>query len=252
MNSAKWSAAIFFVAANLTAPLWAAQQDKAVQGTPAADPAMTAAPRIVEEMLAKSSTDSAFMDAEQVKAVADQMRFAEYRIQDLLSDLRTEKWKMSDAARSSFGETIKALQTQMESLKAARTHLAERPDSMYAGFETYATVGTILPRLEGVAQTVGQADNASFGAQFSEAGNRLFDLQQKLGPYLGFLLRNQDSILLALENNLASCQNDLGHAMRGQTERPKWMKNSAPVRARRTKTKVPVKESKRKEDPPKP
>ena len=222
-------------------------------GATTEQPAETKSQGIVEEILAKSSSDTGYMDAEEVKATTDKMRFAEYRIQDLLSDVHPEKWKkMTDESRQSFAATVAALQTQMAALKVARTQLAERPGSMYAGFQTYVTIGTILPRLEGIATTISQADNSSFGAQFSEAGNRLFDLQQKLGPYLSFLLKNQDSIMLALQNNLATCQNDLGHAMRGQAERPKWMRNSAPVRAHRTTTKSSKKSPQQKEEPPKP
>jgi hypothetical protein len=242
--------AVFCIAWIMMAVICPAQQPTPTM--PAEHPASGATPGIVEEILAKSSGDAGYMEAEQVKAAADQMRFAEYRIQDLLSDVHPEKWKMPEESKTSFGATVSAVRTQLDALKSYRTDLADRPDSIYAGFETYLTIGTILPRLEGIARTISEADNASFGAQFSEAGNRLFDLQQKLGPYLSFLLRNQDSILLALENNLASCQNDLGHAMHGQTERPKWMKNSAPVRAHRTKSKASSTDSNQKNEPPKP
>ena len=185
---------------------------------------------IVEEMLAKSSNEPGYLDPRQVKEAVDQIRFAEYRIQDLLTDLKPERWKMSEEARNSFGQTIAALKTQLDALKAWRTQFSERPASIYAGYETYATIGTILPRLEGVAQTVTQADSAGFGAQFSQASGRLFDMQQAIGPYIGFLLQSHDSIQQALESNLASCQDDLGRAMRGQSERPQRMKNSPAIR----------------------
>jgi len=73
-----------------------------------------------------------------------------------------------------------------------------------------------------------QHENASLGAQFSQAGNQLFDLQQSLQPYLTFLLRNQDQILLATQTNLAACQNELGYAMRTRVEPAKPMKNVNP------------------------
>ena len=188
-------------------------------------------------MLARSSSQPGYMDAQQVKALLDQTRFAEYRLNDLLTDVHPERWKMSDDARNSFNQTLRTMRSQFKDLAGWREQFAARPESTYAGFETYATIGGILPRLEGVAQTISQADNASYGAQFSQVADRLFDLQQKLAPYLGFLLNNQDSITQALENNLAGCQTQLTHAMRGQSERPKWMRNSAPVRARRTRVK---------------
>ena len=249
MRSPSRLSVVILAAGILCLPVIVAGQDQS--GATQGQSSDSKSPGIVEEILAKSSSDTGYMDAEEVKATADKMRFVEYRIQDLLSDLHPEKWsKMTDESRQSFAATIAALRTQMDALKESRTQLAGRPDSMYWGFQTYVTIGTILPRLEGIAKTISQADNASFGAQFSEAGNRLFDLQQKLGPYLTLLLKNQDSIMLALENNLATCQNDLGHAMHGQTERPKLMKNSAPVRAHRTTTKSSQKPEKT--EPPKP
>jgi hypothetical protein len=193
-------------------------------------------PGIVAGMLAKSQQPG-YMDPAQVKALLNQMRFTEYRINDLMTDLHPDRWKMSETARDSFLQTIDTMRSQMEVLKGWRADFAERPDSMGAGFQTYATIGAILPRLEGVARTIGQADNPSFGAQFDEAAGKLFDLQQKLAPYIGFLLQNQDSIVQALESNLASCQTDLGYAMKGKSQHPKWMRNSAPVRARRTRVK---------------
>lgn len=241
----KWprlSLGLVFLIAGMSVSGLAGQQQTAP--APAEAPAaeqVHSSPGIVEGMLAKSSSQSGYLDAQQVKALTDQMRFADYRISDLLTDVHPERWKMSGTARGSFGQTLETLRGQMEALKSWRTQFAARPASMYAAYETYATMGAVLPRLEGVGRTVSQADNASFGAQFSQAADRLFDLQQKLGAYLGFLLHNQDTIQRALENNLASCQNDLGHAMHGQTERYKWKRNSAPVRARRTTSQPPAK-----------
>jgi hypothetical protein len=233
------------LAAGLAAPAIVWSQEKPSSSPPPASAPAAArtaeqaapSPGIVEGMLAQSSSQPGYMDAQQVKALLDQARFAEYRLNDLLADVHPERWKISDAARDSFNQTLQTMRSQLKDLDGWRAQFAARPESTYAGFETYATIGGILPRLEGVARTISQADNPSYGAQFSQVADRLFDLQQKLAPYLGFLLNNQDSITQALENNLAGCQNQLGHAMRGQSERPKWIRNSAPVRARRTRVK---------------
>ncbi len=228
------------LAAGLSSPGMLAQEKNP---TPAPEqitrpvvPTPVQSPGIIAGMLAKSSQPG-YMAPDQVKALLDQERFAEFRISDLMTDLHPDRWKMSDTARKSFGQTVSTMRSQMDALKGWRTQFVERPEGMGAAFQTYATIGAILPRLEGVARTVSQLDNASFGAQFYQAADRLFDVQQKLAPYIGFLLQNQDSVVFALENNLAGCQNDLGHALRGQGEHPKWMKNSAPVRARRTPVK---------------
>ena len=193
-------------------------------------------PGIVAGMLAKSTVPG-YMSPDDVKAILDQERLLEYRINDLMTDLRPNRWKMPETARASFNQTIATMKSQMEILKGWRTAFAERPDSMSAGFRVYTTMGAILPRLDGVARTISQVDSPSFGAQFDEAAGKLFDMQQKLAPYIAFLLQNQDSIVQAMEGNLATCQTDLGHALKGQGVRPKWMRNSAPTRARRTRVK---------------
>ncbi len=236
----KWLCRVLlaFLTAGLLSGVASAQQANPTpeQITIPAVPKPVQSPGIVAGMLAKSA-ESGYMAPERVKALLDQERFAEFRINDLMTDLHPDRWKMSETARNSFNQTLATMRSQMEVLKGWRAQFVERPESMGAAFQTYATIGAILPRLEGVARTVSQADNPSFGAQFDQAADRLFDLQQKLAPYIGFLLQNQDSIVMALEGNLAGCQTDLGHALKGQGELPKWMKNSAPVRARRTRVK---------------
>ncbi len=229
-----------FLLPGLLCPPAHAQQDNTVPAPEQiripAVPQPVQSPGIVAGMLAKSS-ESGYMEPDQVKALLDQERFVEFRINDLMTDLHPDRLKMSDTARISFSQTVATMRSQMEVLKGWRKEFLARPESMGAGFRVYATIGAILPRLEGVARTISQVDNPSFGAQFDDAAGRLFDVQQKLAPYIGFLLQNHDSILQALEGNLAGCQTDLGHALKGQGERPKWMKNSAPARARRTRVK---------------
>ena len=54
--------------------------------------------------------------------------------------------------------------------------------------------------------------------------------------HLAALLHNQDDVLLATENNLAACQNQLSFAMRGKTAPAKPMKNVLPeFKGRRVK-----------------
>jgi hypothetical protein len=97
---------------------------------------------------------------------------------------------------------------------------------MYFGFQTYAAMNAALPRLDGVARAASQFENPSLGAQYSQAGNQLFDLQQALQPYVAYLLRNPDQSLYVSQTNLAGCQNELGIALRGQGEPAKPLKNT--------------------------
>ena len=177
--------------------------------------------------------------AAQVKELSRKLWLAEFRINDLLTEVHPERWKLSEVARGSFNQTLAALRQQITALDGWRVQLEERPDSIYLGFMTYAAINAALPRLDAVTRSITQRENASLGAQFSQAGNQLFDLQQALQPHLAALLHNQDEILLATQNNVAACQNQLSLAMRGKTAPAKPMKNVLPEfkgwRVRRSK-----------------
>ncbi|MGH6630411.1 MAG: hypothetical protein ACREB3_11830 [Burkholderiales bacterium] len=168
------------------------------------------------------------MTAAEVKELTHKIWLAEFRINDLLTEVRPERWKLPEVARNSFNQTLATLREQLTALDGWRAQLGERPDSIYLGFTTYAAINAVLPRLDAVTRSITQRENASLGAQFSQAGNQLFDLQQKLQPYLAYLLHNQDEGLLATQNNLAACQTQLSSAMRGKTAPAKPMKNILP------------------------
>jgi len=172
---------------------------------------------------------AAYMEPAQVKALLHKIWLTEYRIGDLLAQVRSERWKMPDTARKSFDETLENLHKALASEEEWRAQFDARPDSLYLGFQTYVGVNAVLPRLDGVARSVSQFENASFGAQYSQAANQLFDLQQSLQPHLAFLLKNQDGLLLAAQTNLASCQNELGFALHNKEGRATPIKNIAPV-----------------------
>jgi hypothetical protein len=167
-----------------------------------------------------------FMDPAQVKALAHKIWMAEFRINDLLTQLRPDRWKVSNITRNSFSQTLENLHRALEGLEEWRAQFEKRPDSMYFGFQTYAAMNAALPRLEGVAGTANQFENSSLGAQYSQASNQLFDLQQALQPYLAYLLRNSDQLFYVTQTNLAGCQNELGNALRGQGGRATPLKNT--------------------------
>jgi hypothetical protein len=156
------------------------------------------------------------MEPAQVKALAHKIWSAEYRINDLLTQVHPEKWKTSNITRNSFNQTLENLHKALEGLEEWRAQFEKRPDSMYFGFQTYAGMNAALPRLDGIARAASQFENPSLGAQYSQAGNQLFDLQQALQPYVAYLLRNPDQSLYVSQTNLAGCQKDLGIALRGQ------------------------------------
>lgn len=175
--------------------------------------------------------------AADVEALLTKVRFSEYRLNDLLTDVHPDRWKLSGATLESFNQTLKTLHAQVQSLGEWRAQFEKRTDSIYLGFQTYAAINSVLPRLNGVARSIGEHETPGYAAQFSRAGDQLFDLQQTIGDYLGSLLRNQDQLLVGFENNLTACQQNLSAAMRGQAKRAKPMKNSRMGRPQRRSSK---------------
>jgi hypothetical protein len=166
------------------------------------------------------------MEPAQVKALAHKIWIAEYRINDLLVQVHPEKWKIAIVTRNSFNQTLENLHGAVEGLEEWRAQFEERPDSMYFGFQTYAAINAALPRLDGIGRAASQFENPSLGAQYSQAGNQLFDLQQALQPYIAYLLRNPDQALYVAQTNLAGCQTQLGNALNGQGGPAKPLKNT--------------------------
>jgi cell division septation protein DedD len=169
-----------------------------------------------------------YMEPEQVKALMHKMWLAQFRLNDLLTQVHPEKWKMPAAVGQSFGQSMESLHQALEVEEAWRSQFEARPDSLYLGFQTYVAISAVLPRVDGVAHSVSLYENASLGAQYSQAANQLFDLQQSIEPHLAYLLKNQDGLLLASQTNLASCQNELNFAEHNKEGRATPMKNIAP------------------------
>jgi len=167
-----------------------------------------------------------FMEPAQVKALAQKIWVAEFRIHDLLKAVHPEKWKVSNIIHNSFNMTLENLNKSLDGLEEWRAQFEKRPDSIYFGFQTYAAINAALPRLDGVRHAVSQFENPSLGAQYSSAGDQLFDLQQALEPYIAYLLRSPDQVLYVAQTNLANCQNELGNALRGQGGAAKPLKNT--------------------------
>ncbi len=171
-----------------------------------------------------------YLEPEQVKALLHKLWLTQYHINDLLEQVHPDQWKkMPEAARKSFGQSLETLHQALNSEEEWRTQFDGRPDSLYLGFQTYVAINSVLPRLDGLSRSVAQYENASFGGQFSQAGNQLFDFQQALQPHLAFLMKNQDGLVLAAQTNLASCQSELGYAEHNKQGRATPMKNIAPV-----------------------
>jgi len=175
---------------------------------------------------APPASASGFMDTVQAKALAHKIWLTEYRINDLLTQVHPEKWKMSNVTRNSFNQTVENLHKALEGLEEWRAQFEKRSDSMYFGFQIYAEMDAALPRLDAVARATSQFENSSLGLQYSQAGNQLFDLQQALQPYLAYLVRSSDQLLYGAQTNLAGCQTKLGQLLKGQGGPAKPLKNT--------------------------
>ena len=175
---------------------------------------------------ATPANEPGYLEPAQLKNLLHEIWMAEYRINDLLAQVHPETWKTSKSTRSSFDQTLQTLHQVLGGLEQWRGQFEGHPNSMYFAFETYAAMTAVLPRLDGVARAISQFQNPSVSGQYSQAGSRLFDLQQTLQPYVAYLLRNPDQALYVAQTNLAGCQNELGRALRGQTEPAKPLKNT--------------------------
>jgi uncharacterized protein (DUF1501 family) len=177
-----------------------------------------------------------YLEPAQVKVLTHKIWLAQYRLNDLLAQVQPEKWKMSPTARQSFDQSLESLRKSVAAEEDWRSQFEARPDSLYLGFQTYMAISAVLPRVDGLAHSVAQYENASFGAQYSQAANQLFDLQQSIEPHLAYLLKNQDNVMLIAQTNLASCQNELNFAEHDKEGHATSMKNIAPVFQGRKRT----------------
>jgi len=176
---------------------------------------------------------SGSLEPAEVKALMHKVRLAEYRVDDLLTQVHPERWKMTAGGRQSFMVGLEALRKTLATQEDWRAQFEARPASLYLGFQTYVAIGAVLPRLQGVADAVSSHVSPGFGAQYSQAANQLFDLQQTLVPHLEYLLKSQDGVIQAIQGNLASCQNELNSAERDKAGHATPMKNIPPEFDRR-------------------
>lgn len=206
------------------------QEPPAPAPSPAPQSETVGTPQLLPPAQVPVAAGPGYMEPAQVQALLHQVWLAMFRTNDLLSDLQPERWKMDEAAGESFNQRLETLRAELDRLEQWRSQFEKRTESMYLGYETYAAMVAVLPRLEGVAQAVARHENSSLAAQYSEVENQFFDSQQAIEPYLRYLLRNQDQLLLANENDLAACQNQLSYAMHAAVAPAKPMKNEHFIR----------------------
>jgi hypothetical protein len=186
------------------------------------------APGQIPASTTASAAPTGYLDPTQLRALTHKIWLAQFHLTDLLSQVQPATWRTGDSTRMSFNQSLDSLRKAISSEESWRNQFDSRPDSLYLGFETYMAIGAVLPRVDGVAKGVAHYENASFGGQFTQAANQLFDLQQVLAPHLEYLLKNQDNGMLVIQNNLASCQRELSYAEHGKEGHATPMKNIVP------------------------
>lgn len=224
-------------AARAAAPGQSAAQKQA-PASPTPETQQVAAPNTSQTSARVDTAGAGGIDPAEVKALAHKIWLAEYRVNDLLSAARPERWKMSDAARDSFQKSRATLQDGLRTLEDWRSQFEKRTDRMYLGYETYGAITTVLPSLDSVGRSISEYENPSFGAQYGQAAKQLWELQRSLGAFLGLLLRNQDQVLQALENNIAGCQTTLTYAMRPKVSPAKALGNAPAIRPERRRSRA--------------
>ena len=64
-----------------------------------------------------------FMESQQVRDLLQRVYLTDFRINDLFSEVRPEKWNMPETSRNSFAQSFTALRSQMEALEGWRSQL---------------------------------------------------------------------------------------------------------------------------------
>jgi hypothetical protein len=83
---------------------------------------------------------SGYLEPAQVKVLTHKIWLAQYRLNDLLTQVHPEKWKMPAAVRQSFGQSLDSLHKAMAAEEDWRSQFEARPDSLYLGFQTYVAI----------------------------------------------------------------------------------------------------------------
>jgi len=170
-----------------------------------------------------------YMEPAQTHALLTNIWQAESRVKDLLTQVHPQSLKMPPAVLASFNGNLDMLRRNLADLEKSREQFADRVDSEYLGFETYAGISAVLPPLDQLTLMVSRYNNSSLNTEFNQAWNEMLTMQHLLKPYLAFLLRNHDQIVLIMESNFYGCQNELNYAMHDANGRAQPMRNVLPA-----------------------
>src|SRR5271157_51498 len=165
----------------------------------------------------------------EVKQLLYKAYVAGFRFRDLLSVLEPARWKIDAATLQSFDGTLAAVRRDLTDFEGWRAQFELQPANFFLGYKTYTAMSTALPAMDELADDVSRNQSVAAGIQFQRANEEFMGARKSLDGYLSFLLRNQQQLRAAMENDLAGCQNTLNYAMRGKTGPVTNMANINPV-----------------------
>jgi hypothetical protein len=134
-----------------------------------------------------AATEATRLEPAQLQDLLQKVYLAAFRFTDLLTVLQKDKWKMDDAARQSFTQTLETVRGQLKTLDENRKHFLENPENSDLADKTDAAIAALLPSIEAVAAAVTQYDSPAEGAQYKQPGDQLRGLQTSLQPYVLYL-----------------------------------------------------------------
>jgi hypothetical protein len=122
-----------------------------------------------------------------VQALLQKIYMASFRVNDILTLLQPQDWKVGDAERKSFGQTLDLLRQQLKTLEEFRNQFLAQPQNTDLGDKTVAAMNAVRMSTDAVARAVAQYDDRARSAEFRQSEEQVSTLQQSLESYLASL-----------------------------------------------------------------
>jgi hypothetical protein len=134
-----------------------------------------------------AATEPRRLEPAEVRDLLQKIYVAAFRFTDLLTVLQPDQWKVEDAARQSFNQTLETVRGQLKTLDEDRKQFLEKPENPDSAGKTDASITALLPNVEAVAAAVAQYDGPDKGTQYKQPADQLRELQKSLQPYVLYL-----------------------------------------------------------------
>jgi len=178
------------------------------------------------------------LSPEELKALLYQAYTPSFRLGDLLQQEHPERWKASDAERSSYRDASQALANRLADLQKWREQLDSHPESLEAAFEVYAGLGHVVEPADIVGHLVAQYDDPKIGAEYLQKAGEVAGFRTQLEPYLSYLMRHHDHAVGTVERDFVACEKELSSRMGLTTPAAAPMNNILPAFKGRGRTVV--------------